>query len=150
VITPPRWGRARCLPLTHSRKTPGFGKPLPLNYQSWFQQNVPFKVNLRCYCEEACPFSIHSIITAWGKDHGLVAGKWLGPCVLARVGLHLSLHVILYIKLDPATNLTPGSECNPSRTYRKTTNRQLITASMVHVTKLTPGGGGNRTLNPKP
>ena len=35
-------------------------------------------------CEETCPFSIHSFITSWGKDHGLVAGKWLGPCVLAR------------------------------------------------------------------
>ena len=34
--------------------------------------------------EETCPFSIHSIITSWGKDHGLAAGTWLGPCVLAR------------------------------------------------------------------
>jgi hypothetical protein len=63
-------------------------------------------------------------------------------------GWHFSLHVIIVrqntVQLMTAsmfhvTNLTPGSECNPSRAYGQTTH-QLMIASMVHVTnRVTPG-----------
>jgi hypothetical protein len=51
-VRPPRLdrvvGRCKLNPVDpYSLKAPGF-KPLPLEYQSWFQ-NVPFKFNLRRY-----------------------------------------------------------------------------------------------------